>query len=432
LETSQARVLVVDDYEPFRQFVYSRLRKRPELQIVGEASDGLEALNKAEELQPNLILLDIGLPTLNGVEAARRIRKLAPDSKIIFVSQEFSADVVEEALALGALGFVAKAHAGRELVPAVEAVRQGRQFVRVRFRILVVDDEPSIRETARIICEGEGYEVLTAADGLEGLHSLSKSLPDLIISDLNMPRMTGFEFLSVVRQRFPHIPTIAMSGGYSSGEMPAGILADSFLQKGNYTIKELCHEVGKLLAASPLRSEGKKSNIAPLFAPKDSAGTLPCIDDDRSSSPVRVLVVEDFEPFRRSVCSMLDKRADLQIVGEVSDGLEAVIKATKLQPDLILLDVGLPSMNGIEAARRIRNASPESKILFVTQESADDVVQEALNLGAWGYVVKTRVGSDLSAAVESVRQGRRFVSSGLAAHLTEATDAHAQRQLPAQ
>jgi len=143
-----------------------------------------------------------------------------------------------------------------------------------RFRILVVDDEPSIRETSRVILEGEGYEVLTAADGLEGLHSLGKSLPDLIISDLNMPRMTGFEFLAVVRLRFPHIATIAMSGGYGSGEMPAGILADAFLQKGHYTIKELSNEVGKLLAASPLRSEGKKGDIGPLFVPRDNAGYL--------------------------------------------------------------------------------------------------------------------------------------------------------------
>ena len=143
-----------------------------------------------------------------------------------------------------------------------------------RFRILVVDDEPLICDTARMILEGEGYEVLTAADGLEGLQSLSRSLPDLIISDLNMPRMTGFEFLAVVRQRFPHIATIAMSGGYSSGELPAGILADAFLKKGSYTIKELAHEVGKLLAASPLRSEGKKGAIAPLFVPRDKAGWL--------------------------------------------------------------------------------------------------------------------------------------------------------------
>ena len=142
------------------------------------------------------------------------------------------------------------------------------------FRILVVDDEPSICETARQILESEGYEVLTAKDGVDGLNALSKSLPDLIVSDLNMPRMSGFEFLAVVRERFPHIATIAMSGGHSSGEMPIGILADAFLQKGNYSIEELCGQVGKLLAASPLRSEERKSDVAPLFVPRDSAGCL--------------------------------------------------------------------------------------------------------------------------------------------------------------
>ena len=120
---------MVDDYEPFRRFICSTLRKRPELQIVGEVSDGLEAVQKAEELQPDLIVLDIGLPSLNGIEAARRIRKLSPESKILLMSQESAADVVQEALALGALGYVVKAHAGSELLAAVEAVLEGRQFV---------------------------------------------------------------------------------------------------------------------------------------------------------------------------------------------------------------------------------------------------------------------------------------------------------------
>ena len=129
LGTFLIRVLVVEDYEPFRRFICSTLRRRPELQIVGEVSDGLEAVNKAEELQPDLIVLDIGLPSLNGIEAARRIRKVSPESKIVFVSQESSAAVVQEALALGALGYVVKAHAGSELLAAVEAALEGRQFV---------------------------------------------------------------------------------------------------------------------------------------------------------------------------------------------------------------------------------------------------------------------------------------------------------------
>jgi len=138
----------------------------------------------------------------------------------------------------------------------------------------VLDDEPSIRETAAIILEGEGYAVHTAADGLEGLNALGKSLPDLIISDLNMPRMSGFEFLAIVRKRFPHIPTIAISGEYIAGGNTSGILADAFLQKGQYTMRQLFQEVGKLLAASPIRSEREKTDVAPLFVPRDNAGYL--------------------------------------------------------------------------------------------------------------------------------------------------------------
>ncbi|HUD67758.1 MAG TPA: response regulator [Candidatus Sulfotelmatobacter sp.] len=166
--------------------------------------------------------------------------------------------------------------AGKSAAPSYEStlVAEAKAVARFRFRILVVEDEPSIRETARLILEGEGYEVLTAADGVDGLHALSDSLPDLIISDLNMPRMSGCEFLAVVRQRFPHIATIAMSGGYSAGEIPVGILADGFLQKGNYTIKELSSQVGKLLAVSPIRAEKRKSEIAPLFVPRDREGYL--------------------------------------------------------------------------------------------------------------------------------------------------------------
>src|ERR1700757_1311302 len=116
---SSLRVLVVDDYEPFRRMVCSMLARKLELQIVGEAADGLEAVQKAEELQPDLIVLDLGLPTLNGIEAAQRIRKLSPKSKILIVSQESSSDVVEEAFRSGAVGYVVKSQGGNELLTAV-------------------------------------------------------------------------------------------------------------------------------------------------------------------------------------------------------------------------------------------------------------------------------------------------------------------------
>jgi DNA-binding NarL/FixJ family response regulator len=129
-----------------------------------------------------------------------------------------------------------------------------------------------------------------------------------------------------------------------------------------------------------------------------------------SPSTVRVLVVDDYEPFRRFVCSTLGERPGFEIVGEASDGLEGVVKAEELKPDLILLDIGLPMLNGMEAARQIRRCSPESKIIFVSQESSAVVLQEAFSLGASGHVVKARAASDLLAAVEAVLMGKHFPS----------------------
>ena len=144
--------------------------------------------------------------------------------------------------------------------------------------------------------------------------------------------------------------------------------------------------------------------------------TVSYVDDSRDVAAMRVLVVEDFEPFRQFIRSKLGEKPELQIIGEVSDGGEAVLKADELQPDLILLDVGLPTLDGIEAARQICKLSPNSKIVFVSQESSADVVQEALRSGGWGYVLKSHAGIDLLLAVEAVCESRFFVSSGLLSH----------------
>jgi CheY-like chemotaxis protein len=132
LETASITILVVDDYERWRRFVRLATQKRPEWQIISEVSDGLEAVQKAKELRPDLILLDIGLPSLNGIEAARRIRDLSPKSKILFVSENSSPEIAEAALSTGAGGYVVKADAANELLVAMEAVLQGRQFVSAR------------------------------------------------------------------------------------------------------------------------------------------------------------------------------------------------------------------------------------------------------------------------------------------------------------
>ena len=129
MEQSTIRVLVVDDHEPFRKFIVTTLKTKPHLRIVQEACDGAEAVQQAQELQPDLILLDIGLPTLSGIEAALQIREVSPSSKILFVSENRSADIAEAAFDTGAGGYVVKSDAAAELLSAVEAVLQGGQFV---------------------------------------------------------------------------------------------------------------------------------------------------------------------------------------------------------------------------------------------------------------------------------------------------------------
>lgn len=130
-------------------------------------------------------------------------------------------------------------------------------------------------------------------------------------------------------------------------------------------------------------------------------------------SAVRILVVEDHQLFRQFEIGLLEGKAGLQVVGETSDGLEALQRAAELRPDLILLDIGLPNLSGIEVARRVRRLVPQAKILFVSVESSSAFVQEALSVGALAYVHKQRVGRDLLAAVDAVLAGKRFVSSGL-------------------
>jgi DNA-binding NarL/FixJ family response regulator len=126
---SSIRILITDDYADWRRQVRLVLQARPEWQVIAEAADGLEAVAKAQGVKPDVILLDIGLPQLNGIEAARRMQRLSPRSKIIFLSQNNDLDIVRAALSTGARGYVRKTDVKKELIPAIDAVLRGEQFV---------------------------------------------------------------------------------------------------------------------------------------------------------------------------------------------------------------------------------------------------------------------------------------------------------------
>ena len=131
-------------------------------------------------------------------------------------------------------------------------------------------------------------------------------------------------------------------------------------------------------------------------------------------SLVSILVVDDFDLWKGFIIARLQERPDLHIVGFASDGLQAVQMAEELQPDLILLDMMLPKLNGIEAAQQIRRVAPHSKILFVSGESDLELVRHAFDVGGSGYVWKMQAVTGLLAGINAVLRGERFVSSGLA------------------
>jgi CheY-like chemotaxis protein len=139
-----------------------------------------------------------------------------------------------------------------------------------RHKVLVVDDDAAVRNSIVLILRASGYDMSVATDGFDALLQLKKSLPAIVISDLNMPEMSGFEFLSVVRRRFPHISVIAMSGAYPSGDaVPGGVIADAFHSKGRGNAKALLQMVASLIRTSAEHAADHQRESAPVWIPRN-------------------------------------------------------------------------------------------------------------------------------------------------------------------
>lgn len=132
---------------------------------------------------------------------------------------------------------------------------------------------------------------------------------------------------------------------------------------------------------------------------------------------ITVLIVDDHLPFRAGLRALLESTADVTVVGDVGSGDEAILLAAKLQPDVILMDIQMSAMNGIEATRRILITSPHIAILILTMFEDDDFVFAALRAGARGYLLKGTMKADLLRAIQSVANGEAIVGAGIARRL---------------
>ncbi|GAC1416563.1 MAG: hypothetical protein NVSMB62_06340 [Acidobacteriaceae bacterium] len=187
------------------------------------------------------------------------------------------------------------------------------------YRILLVDDQEAIRQLGKTILQAQGYEVHGATDGFEGLAALKQSLPDIIISDLQMPNMNGFEFLSVVRRRFPIIPVIVISGEFSGITVPESVLADAFFPKGQYHPNELFEKIAELLHELPTRPRTGKPSKAAVWV-KNDKGTLAVT----CSECLRTFpVLNAISGINEVQCDFCDCSIRFEIIGEHGVGATA-------------------------------------------------------------------------------------------------------------
>lgn len=243
------------------------------------------------------VVLEYYLGVLDGATVADEIKKFRPRLPIVMLAESLE---LPEGVLKSVDALVTSADGPGFLVEAIHTVLQtkdcqhfdaasaeqaeprgGEAMPPTKRQILVVDDDPSVREMVAMSLMQAGYDVVTAEDGFRALSQLRKSLPDVVLSDLDMPGMSGFELLSVVRRRFPQISTVAMSGAHGGDEMPFGVVADGFFAKGSQSMN-LLRTIQRLLLTAPARSSEHRRECAPAWIPRNG--------NDSKAMPYVVLI----------------------------------------------------------------------------------------------------------------------------------------------
>ena len=249
------------------------------------ATHGSQGLRLLMSKAVDAVILEYHLGLMDGAVVADEIKQVRPRLPIVMLAE--SLELPEGALkSVDAL--VTKSDGPRFLLEALHTVLQAKDRLHfdtaslkqaespgegampspAKCQILVVDDDQSVRECIAMSLMAAGYDVVSAEDGFRALSQLRKNLPDIVLSDLDMPGMSGFELLSVVRRRFPQISTVAMSGAYVGDEVPFGVIADGFFAKGGQS-RNLLRIIQRLLRTAPARSSEHYREGAPAWIPRN-------------------------------------------------------------------------------------------------------------------------------------------------------------------
>ena len=254
------------------------------------ATHGSQGLRLLMSKSVDAVILEYHLGLLDGAAVAAEIKHVRPRLPIVMLAENVE-------LAEGALksvdALVTKSDGPRFLLQAIHSVLQAKDRLHLdaafaelsappveeampnpsKCQILVVDDDASVRESLAVLLMAAGCDVIAAEDGFRALSQLKKKLPDVVLSDLDMPGMSGFELLSVVRRRFPQISTVAMSGAFVGEELPFGVIADGFFAKGGQP-KNLLKTIQSLLRTAPARTDDHYRECAPAWIPRNGNDLL--------------------------------------------------------------------------------------------------------------------------------------------------------------
>jgi DNA-binding NarL/FixJ family response regulator len=255
------------------------------------------------------------------------------------------------------------------------------------YRILVVDNEPDFVEGLTTVLEARSYQMFTADSRSQAEAMTLAQRPDLIILGTIMPRGHAFLFHKWVKQtpRFGDVPIIVI-------DAPAE----------------------KQLLCGWCRTEGMQCEAEDYISkPVNVASLVPLIEKllDRATRRIKVLVADDHTIVREGIRAVLSLQRDMQVIGEAVNGQEALEKTVELSPDVVLMDIVMPVMNGLEATKRLCRECPLAKVLILTQYDDEQNILASEQAGALGFIPKTAVSSQLLAGIRSVNQGIRFARS---------------------